>query len=418
MLSRQLPRLATRRARIPHTARQLRHQSTASSSDSGSFLSWSSRSGFATGVLGGVVGASLAYGAYTLTPAGRTAAKINKAAIEARKKYEAAAKALQDSSPSADRAADSIRQFAYSYAAWVPGGRGYVDAAFKDWEAVRDAHGDEVDAIVRDTYKKLGEVSRAGLSLDTASQAANVLAEMSQRIAALSRDALEDVLDNHPRLRDRFGGSIDELKGMAESYGPEAKKQVDRAWRQAGGILAGGVSEESLAKVRELLQQKTQQVKGLGDEAWKKGLETVAPYLDKNPNVRTLLEENAEALKKGGLSKLLERLRSAEKSGRVDELREYVDEVVGKAGSKAKKAASSAGLEGLFDVVPRGGDVVSKLRKVWEVAEKHREEGEQLLKDTVEDLNKVLEDKAKRAGEIVSEAEKAAARAANKKTEK
>lgn len=411
MLSRQLPRLIARRARFHRPARQLRCQSTTTASSS------SSGSNFATGILGGVVGAAVVFGVYSFTPAGRTASKLNKAAAEASKKYDAAAKTLQSSPPSADQAVDSIKQFAYSYAAWIPGGRGYVDAAFKDWETVRDSHKDEVDAIVNDTHKKLGDVSKAGLSLETASRAVDVLAEMSRRIAELSKDALSDILDNHPRLKDKFGASIDELKAMAESYGPEAKRQVDQTWAQVRDILASGVSEESLAKARKLLEDKAQQVKGLGDEAWTKGMEAARPYLDKNPQVKTLLEENVESLKKGSLSQLFDKLRSAEKSGSVDELQDYVRGAVDKARAKAASAAEGSGLEKYFDAVPQGGEVMKKLRQIGDVAEKHWSEGEQLLKDTVEDLKKVLEDKEKRAGEIVSEAEKKVAREGKKKTD-
>ncbi|EFY89914.1 hypothetical protein MAC_04123 [Metarhizium acridum CQMa 102] len=409
MLSRQLPRLVTRRARFPQPARRLRYQSTSTASSSSS----PSSSNFATGVVGGVVGAAVVFGVYSFTPAGRTASRLNKAAAEAASKYDAAAKALQSSPPSADQAVESIKRFAYSYPAWIPGGRGYVDAAFKDWEAVRDSHKDEVDAIVNDTYKKLGDVSKAGLSLETASRAVDVLAEMSRRIAELSKDALSDILDNHPRVKDKFGGSIDELKAMAESYGPEAKKQVDQTWAQFRDVLASGVSDESLAKARKLLEERAQQVRGLGDEAWKRGMEAAKPYLDKNPQVKTLLEENAEALKKGSLSQLFDRLRSAERSGSVDELQEYVRG----AAEKARKAAEGSGLQKYFDAVPQGGEVVKKLRQIGDVAAKHWDEGEQLLKDTVEDLKKVLEDKEKRAREIVSEAEKKAARETKKKTD-
>ncbi|OAA38366.1 hypothetical protein NOR_06756 [Metarhizium rileyi] len=403
MLSRHVPRLVGRRARLPQAARQVRYQSTSSSPISNSSL--------ATGIVGGVVGASVAYGVYSFTPAGRAASKLNKAAADASKKYDAAAKKLQSSTPSADEAVESIRQFAYSYAVWIPGGRGYVDAAFKDWETVRDSHGAEVDAIVSDTYKKLGDVSKAGLSLDTASRAVDVLADMARRIAELSKDALSDILDNHPKAKERFGGSVDELKSMAESYGPEAKRQVDQTWSQVKDIFAGGVSEENFTKARKLLDEKVKQVKGLGDDAWKRGMESAKPYLDENPKIKKLLEDNAEALKKGSLSQLFDKLGAAEKSGSVDDLQKYVRESV----DKAKSAA--AGLERYLNMVPQGGDVVEKVRQIWDVAEKHVDQGEQLLKDTVRDLKKVLEDKEKRAAEIVSEAEKAAAREDKKKKE-
>ncbi|OAQ62372.1 apolipoprotein/apolipophorin [Pochonia chlamydosporia 170] len=409
MLSRQLPRLVTRRARFPQSSRQLRYQSTSTASGSSS--------NFATGVLGGVVGATLAYGVYSFTPAGRTASKLNKAAAEANKKYDAAAKSLQKNTPTADQAVDSIKQFAYSYAAWIPGGRGYVDAAFKDWETVRDSHKDEVDAIVSDTYKKLGDVSKAGLSLETASRAVDVLAEMSRRIAELSGDALSDILDNHPKVKEKFGGSIDQLKSMAENYGPEAKKQVDQTWSQVRDIFSGGFSEENLNKARKLVEEKVQQVKSLGDETWQKGIEAAKPYLDKNPKIKELVEKNADALKQGNVSQLFEKLGSAEKSGNADDVQKYVQGAVDKVKSRAEDVAEGSGLEKYFDMIPQGGEVLEKLRNIGQIAEKHRDEGEQLLKETVEDLKKVLEKKGERAEEIVREARKTAEREAKKKTE-
>lgn len=413
MLSRQLPRAVGRRARFPQrTLRQpIRYQSTASSSSSSS-------SNFAIGAVGGLVGASVAYGIYSFTPAGRTASKINKAAVEASKKYDAAAKTLQNNAPSADQAVDAIKQFAYSYAAWIPGGKGYVDTAFKDWETVRDSHKDEVDAIVNDTYKKLGEVSKSGLSLETASKAVDVLTEMSKRIAELSGEALSDILDNHPKVKEKFGGSVEQLQSMAKNYGPEAKKQVDQTWSQVKDIFAGGFSEDNLTKAKKLIEEKVQQIKQLGDEAWKKGMETAKPYLDKNPKIKEMIESNADALKQGNVSELFEKLRSTEKSGSLDDLQKYVQGTVDKAKSKASDVAEGSGLEKYFNMIPQGGEVMEKLQQIGQIAEKHKDEGEKLLKDTIEELKTVLEKKGKLAQEIASEAEKEAKREAHKEKTK
>ncbi len=43
-----------------------------------------------------------------------------------------------------------------------------------------------------------------------------------------------------------------------------------------------------------MINEKTEKVKKLGDQAWKKGLEQAKPYLDKNPQVKKMVEENAE----------------------------------------------------------------------------------------------------------------------------
>ncbi|KAJ6439822.1 apolipoprotein/apolipophorin [Purpureocillium lavendulum] len=404
-----LPRAARASRQLPR--RQLRFQSTTSSSSSGSSNSGGG-SHFATGMAGGVAGAGLAYAIYSFTPAGQTASKLNKAAAEANKKYQAAAQKLQQATPDADQAVDSIKQFAYSYVAWIPGGRGYVDAAFRDWETVRENHKDEADKAVSDAYKQFQELSKAGLSLETASRAYDVLAELTRKVADLSGDALSDILDNHPQAKKKLGGAVDQLKDMSGSYGPEAKKQVDETWRQIKDVFAGGFTAANIDKARQLAEDKVQQLRKLGDEAWSKGLEEAKPLLDKSPKVKELVEDNADALRKGNAKELFDKVRAAAEAGagdssaKFDELKKYVDDAVAKAKTKGKDAAQDWGLEGWLEVIPQGSDILPKLRELGQVADKHMDEGEKLLRETVDELKQVLEKKSKRAQEIVEEAEK------------
>lgn len=355
-------------------------------------------------MLGGVVGTAVAYGIYSFTPAGRTASKINKAAIEASRTYDAAAKKLQDSTPSADQAVDSIKQFAYSYAVWVPGGRGFVDAAFKDLEAVRSSHKEEADKIVTDAYKQIKDVSKSGLSLETASKAYDVLADVSRKIASLGSEAISDIIDNHPEAKERFGPSIEKLQSMGKNYGPEVKKQVDETWGQVKDILAGGFSADNLDKARKLIEEKVQQFSQVGDEAWKKGLEAAKPYLDKNPKVKELIEKNTDALKQSNLTELFNKVRS----GDVDDLSKYIQDTVEKGKDKASSASSSLGLNKYLNMVPQGGDVLQKLQQIGEVADKHRDEGEKLFKETVEEIKRVLEKQSEKGKDIVEKAKKEA----------
>lgn len=404
-----LPRAARSSRHLPR--RQLRSQSTTSSSSSGG------GSHFATGMAGGVAGAGLAYVIYSFTPAGQTASKLNKAAAEANKKYQAAAQKLQQTTPDADQAVDSIKQFAYSYVAWIPGGRGYVDAAFKDWETVRENHKEEADKAVNDAYKQFQELSKAGLSLETASRAYDVLAELTRKIADLSGDALSDILDNHPQVKKKLGGTVEQLKDMSGSYGPEAKKQVDETWRQVKDVFAGGFTAANIDKARQLAEDKVKQLRQLGDEAWKKGLEEAKPYLDKSPQVKELVEKNADALRQGNARELFDKARAAaeaatakgssDSQAKFDELKKYVDDAVEKGKKKGKDAAQDWGLDGgWLEVIPQGSEIIPKLRELGQVADKHMEEGEKLLRETVDELKQVLEKKSKRAQEIVQEAEK------------
>ncbi|UKZ82281.1 hypothetical protein TrVFT333_010067 [Trichoderma virens FT-333] len=388
--------------RVPKR-QHIRFQTTSSTSSSAS--GGASNGSLGVGLVGGVAGAALFYGVYSFTPAGRTASKLNKTVKEAEKKYQEAAKALQANTPSASQAVDSIKQFAYSYVGWIPGGRGYVDAAFKDWETVRKEHGKEADKLVNDAYKQFQEISKSSLSLETASRAYDVLADLASKIASLTGDALSDVMDNHPQLKEKLGGNIDQLKQMGEHYGPEAKKQVDETWRQVKDIFAGGFSASSLTKARELIDDKVQQVQKLGDEAWKKGLEEAKPYLEKSPKVKELLEKNGEALKKGNIGELFGKVRDAAKSGDVGGLESYIKQAAQKVGDKAKESGWGS-LDKYLDKVPQGSEILGKLEEMGRIAEEHKEEGEQLLKETMGDIQKVLEEKGQKVKEIVDSEKK------------
>ncbi|KAI8207501.1 hypothetical protein K4K52_002232 [Colletotrichum sp. SAR 10_76] len=398
-----LPR-ATRALRAPR--QQLRFQSTTTSS-SASASGGSSH--FGAGVAGGLAGAGLFYAIYSFTPAGRTASKVNKAAKEAEKKYQVAAKKLQENTPSPDQAIDSIKQFAYSYVGWIPGGRSYVDSAFDDFETVRKNHKEEADEIINDAYKQFQEVAKAGLSLEAVHKAYEVLADLSKKIANLSGDAISDIVDNHPQLKEKLGGNIDQLKQLGDQYGPEAKKQVDETWKQIKDVLAGGLTASNFEKARKLIEDKIQQVKKLGDEAWKKALEEAKPYLDKNPKVKELLEKNADALKQGNAKEVFEKAKSAVDSGDLGGLEKYVGDAVDKAKSKGSQLGGSfGGLDQYFKMIPDGDQIIPKLKQLREVADKHKEEGEKLFKETLEEVKKVLEAKGKKAEEIANKAKEEA----------
>ncbi|KAK2046735.1 hypothetical protein LZ31DRAFT_551992 [Colletotrichum somersetense] len=400
-----IPR-ASRAVRVPRQ-QPIRFQSTTTSSSTAGSAG-SGNSHFGAGVAGGLAGAGLFFAIYSFTPAGRAASKVNKAAKEAEKKYTAAAQKLQENTPSPDQAIDYIKQFAYSYVGWIPGGRAYVDSAFNDFETVRKNHKEEADEIINDAYKQFQEVAKAGLSLDAVHKAYEVLTDISKKIASLGGDALSDIIDNHPQLKQKLGGNVDQLKDMGAKYGPEAKKQVDETWRQVQDVLAGGFSASNFEKARKLIEDKVEQVRKLGDEAWKKALEEAKPYLDKNPKVKELVEQNADALKQGNAKELFEKAKKAAESGDLGGLESYVGDAVDKAKSKVSKVGESFGLDQYFKMIPDGDQIMPKLKQLREVADKHKDEGERLFKETIEEVKKVLENKAKKAEEIANNAKKEA----------
>lgn len=395
-----LPRAA--RTTRASALRQARFQSTSSSSSS----TGSGNSHLAAGLAGGAAAATVLYGVYLFTPAGKMHRTINKGAIQATKKYDEAVKKLQQNTPEPSQAIEYIKQLSYTYVAWIPGGRQYVDAAFKDIETLRKDHGEEVNQIVSDTYKDFQNLSKSGLSMETATKAYDVLAEFSKKIAGIAGDAFTDILDNHPQVKDKFGGSVDQLKQMADQYGPEAKKQVDETWNQAKDVLAGGFSAANIDKARKLIEESVNKVKKLGDEAWSKGLEQAKPYLDKNPKVKELVENNADALKQGNAKELFEKAKNAVDSSNLGEFEDYVNNAVDKAKSKGSQLTGGMGLEQYFGMIPSGGEILSKVQQLREVAEKHSGEAEKLLKEAMDEIKQVLEKKSEKAQEIAEKAKK------------
>jgi len=361
------------------------------------------------------VAASLLYGVYTMTPSGRMASKLNKAAREADKKYQQAASTLKDKAPSTDEAISRVKQFCYAYVAWVPGGRQYVDTAFKDFESIRERHGEDVDRIVAETYQQFQDVAKSGLSMESASKAYDALAELGQKLAKLAGSAADQILENHPQLKEKVGGPINQLKQMGEQYGPEAKKMVDETWDQVGDILAGGFSADSVDKVRRLVEDKSQKLRQFGDQAWQKGLEQAKPYLDKNPQVKELVMKNQDKLRQGNATALFKQVKTAAEGGDFQKFEEYIKNAVDKTKSSAGQKASSvmggstfAGLGQFLGLSSKdGGDLRKHLELLSEVVNNHASEGKKLLEETRDELKQVLEEKAKKAQKIVDSAQKA-----------
>lgn len=271
---------------------------------------------------------------------------------------------------------------------------------FKDVETLKENHREEVGQIISDAYKQFQDLSKSGFSLETASKAYNILADLGNKFGALAGNALTDILDNHPQAKKKFGGSIDQLKEMGENYGPEAKKQVDETWEEVKEILGSGVSAANLDKARRLVEDKIQQVKKLGDKAWNKGLEGAKPYLDKNPKVKELIEKNASSLKQGNAKEVFEEAKKAVDSGNTGALEDYVH----KAKSKSDQVIGSLSIDQYFKMIPSGAEILEKVNQLKEVAEKHKDEGEKLLEETAQELKQVLEKKSQRAKEITEKA--------------
>ena len=247
---------------------------------------------------------------------------------------------------------------------------GRLDAAV-DFESITDALRayfsaplQEVNAIVADAYSQLKKVAdQKGFSLDAASKSWEVLQTAFSKITDLAGDAADQILDNHPKLKDQVGGSFTQLKEMGERYGPEAKKQVDDVYKQVTEIVKGGVSFDTVSKIKALVEDKQKDLAKLGDAAWNKGLEQAGPYLDKAPQVKELVTKNKDALMNGDLAQLWEKV----KGGNTADIESYVKSAADTAKETANKATGGS-LDKYLTMLPGLGAIGPHLSKLKDVS--------------------------------------------------
>ncbi|KAF2859898.1 hypothetical protein K470DRAFT_218135 [Piedraia hortae CBS 480.64] len=357
------------------------------------------------GAIGGAVAGTLAFYLFYTTTGLR---KATNAATQTKQYVDGAMENVKvqfkEKTPDTNEIIKTLKETAHKYARWLPGGREYVDKTFADLDTIRAKHGDEVDRIMREAYEELRDTSKNGLSLTTAAQVWDVLTKHMQRLGSLAVDAGQDILKNHPQLRDRFGNSFQHLQDLGNSVGPEAKKQVDDTWKQVQEILRQGINFGTLDRIQKLIQDKTQQVRKLSGQAFDKGMEQVKPMLDKNPQAKQLVEQNLDTLRSSNsVSEALSRIREAASSGSTLDLEKYIVHAKEKARTQF---TSGGGLSDWLSQLPQGGRILPQLQKLKNAAETHGQDAQQLARETVDDLYSILERRAKQAEELANKASK------------
>jgi hypothetical protein len=190
---------------------------------------------------------------------------------------------------------------------------------------------------------------------------------------------------------------------MGEQLGPEAKKKVDETWKQIKDILEGGVTPLAVDQLQRLIQDKIQELRKMSDQAWQKGFEQAKPFLERNPKLKELLEQNKDQLMQGNVVELWQKVQDAARSGDTSDTERFVRETV----DKAKATASgSGGMEQFLTAIPGGSEVVPTLKQLQEFAEKHGDEAQKLMKDAFKEVQDVLTRKVEEAKKLMDKASK------------
>ncbi|KZT41528.1 hypothetical protein SISSUDRAFT_981752, partial [Sistotremastrum suecicum HHB10207 ss-3] len=311
-----------------------------------------------------------------------------------------------------------LRSTAKSYAAFVPGAGQYVDSSFDALDQLQETHGEEVNKITTSAYNELRDISNQG-SLD-AETAQKVFAILKKHILQLQdlasragADILGPILEKHPEIKEKIGGSYSDLKELAAKRGPEAKKIYDDAIKQIKAIFDEGFTADSVQRAQKLIRDTTEKVQGLGDkaskEAWDKAVKQAGPYLEKLPEIKDLLNQKAATLMaSGGSAQEIWKQVKEVADGKGTPSKEKIDQLKGLISQKAKEAEESTGasLDGAWEKI-EGFDLQKILQDGGEDASR-------LAKETYDEIAQVLEKKAKEAQKLTEKTKKETKGAANK----
>ena len=241
------------------------------------------------------------------------------------------------------------------------------------------------------------------MSVTTAHKSHQILQKHRKRIGDLAGDAAQDII-NHSHLKEKVGENLDQLKQMGDKYGPEAKKQVDETWDQIRDVMKTGVSATTIPKVQKLVQDRVQKVQELGGKVWDHGMEKAKPFLEKSPEVKEVVEKNADQLKKqGNVQELYEKVKEAVVSDNSDNLKQHVQSTVDKV---KQDSGGGGGLEGYLKMVPGGSEILPKLSEMQIYTHDDGEEAEKLTNDTFKEIEQVLQKKVGEAKDLAQKANK------------
>lgn len=232
-------------------------------------------------------------------------------------------------------------------------------------DKIEKNHRGEVEEIVSKAYYDLKWASKSGLTVETAQKTWEILQQALTKLGELAVDSSNEILDNHPEIKEKVGGNLDQLKSLGDSFGPEAKKLINDTSGQIKDIIAGGVGASTIPRIKELIDEKREQIQKLGEKAWSKGLEEAKPYLDKNPQLKEIITKNQDVLKSSNLSELWEKV----KSNNVDDIQQYVKDASEKAKKSGAGGLGSLGkdAEKYIKLIPGGSEIIPKLQKLQEV---------------------------------------------------
>ncbi|KAI0930627.1 hypothetical protein AcV5_007291 [Taiwanofungus camphoratus] len=357
------------------------------------------------------------------------AKKAVEASKAAQQYYQQAKEVIVEKAPkNPNEMIQFLRSTAKSYTGLIPGASSYIDKSFDTLDELHKTHGEEMDKILQSAYdeiKRILDEKDSGMNMETGMKVAEVLRRRMGELQEVGKSAGQDVFkalgDQYPEITEKLGGGYENLKAMAEKSGPEAKKILDDTTQQVKDMFTKGFSLDRLNEARELIQTKTAEVRKLAEsssqDAWDKAVQQASPYLDKLPEIKKLIDENASKFMVAGAAQgaaaqeVFTKVREAAEegvAGNKQKMKELQDFIVKKA--KEAQEKGSGGIEKGWQTLKEwiktmpGGEEALKKVPDMEALVKLTQEGDdkakKLAQETYEEILKVLQEKGNKAKDL------------------
>ncbi|KAF7193671.1 hypothetical protein HII31_05017 [Pseudocercospora fuligena] len=290
-----------------------------------------------------------------------------------------------------DEVIRALKEVADQPAAWVPGGREYVNKCFGRLQEIRQTHEMEVNNIARDTYEELRVVAnkKGASSLDRVNETWYILSRRMDQLSSLAGDQAQQIIDQHPELKEELNGSLDKLRRLGDHLGPGAKKQVDETFKQMSDIVKQGVTIDTSEQLKKLVQKLTRELTWRRERAWQTAEEQIEPLLLRNPHVKEIVDQIVEVLHQGRAKDVVDKVRQAVLSGSIGELERYIQSL-----KRKQQEFSSRGLSEWLSRAQDGSRILQNLQQLKEAADTHDPKAEQLARISLREAAEVLDQRA------------------------
>ncbi|PCH43567.1 hypothetical protein WOLCODRAFT_122202 [Wolfiporia cocos MD-104 SS10] len=348
--------------------------------------------------------------------------------------YDKTKRIVAEKAPkSPNEVVEFLRGTVRPYVVLIPGASSYVDSVFDTLDELRETHGEDVNKVLQRGYDEVKQVlkeSGGAVNVETGMKVMGVLRRCASELEKVGRKAGKDIVqtlsEKHPEVRQKLGGGYEELKRLVEKNGPEAKKILDDTTERIKTIFSKGSGLEQLDEARELIQKKTSEVSNLAEssskEAWDEALKEASPYLDKMPDIKKLIDENASKLIAAGMAqggaarevlaqvKQVAESDSAKNKQKLQELREFIQKKAEEAQHQGSWNIDQSWkmLQGWIKTMPGGEEALKKVPDVGafaKLAQNRGEDAKKLTQETYDEILKILEEKGKEAKELAEKSQ-------------